>query len=227
MKRITCLGFLLISAYTIIAQDEGVIQKRERIDRSKSVFIGLGPSFTLGENIGDYSVGFNVEAGFVKRMNRVFSVGPSLSYLSFKYDPEETGLNNVFIGGPYYDENDQEYHQGLYFDLNGGRLTLISLALNLKLNFIPVKDDSKISLYAFAKPFISYASREAVTGTGILLENYGDVNDATDWNNKVDDFPWSAGASEVKESYDIDVSDELEKDNQVTGGIFIGPGIEF
>ncbi|HYI77787.1 MAG TPA: outer membrane beta-barrel protein [Chryseolinea sp.] len=227
MKRIVCLAGFLLSAYTIIAQDEGVIQKRERIDRSKSVFIGLGPSFTLGENIGDYSVGFNVEAGFVKRMNRVFSVGPSLSYLSFKYDPEETGLNNVFIGGPYYDENDQEYHQGLYFDLNGGRLTLISLALNLKLNFIPVKDDSKISLYAFAKPFISYASREAVTGTGILLENYGDVNDAADWNNKVDDFPWSAGASEVKESYDIDVSDELEKDNQVTGGIFIGPGIEF
>ena len=64
MKRIFCLAGLLLSAYTIVAQDEGVIQKRERIDRSKSVFLGLGPSFTLGENIGDYSVGFNVEAGF-------------------------------------------------------------------------------------------------------------------------------------------------------------------
>src|SRR5688572_5582607 len=99
MKKLICLaGFIFISASTLMAQDEGVIQKRERIDRSQSVFIDFGPSFTLGENIGDYSVGFNVEAGYVKRLNRVLSIGPSLSYLSFKYDPEETGFNNVFIG---------------------------------------------------------------------------------------------------------------------------------
>ena len=59
MKRIVCFGFLLLSAYAVTAQDEGVITKRERIDRSKGIFIGGGGSFTLGENIGDYSVGFN------------------------------------------------------------------------------------------------------------------------------------------------------------------------
>ena len=90
MKRIVCFGFLLLSAYAVTAQDEGVITKRERIDRSKSIFIGRGGSFTLGENIGDYSVGFNIEAGFVKRMNRV-SFDWTFDFISeFDYDPEAT-----------------------------------------------------------------------------------------------------------------------------------------
>jgi hypothetical protein len=226
MKKLTCLaGCLLLCAYMVMAQDEGVIKKRERIDRSKGIFIGLGPSFTLGKNIGDYSVGFNIEAGFVKRVNRVLSIGPSLSYLSFKYDPEETGFNNVFIGGPYLDNQSQEYHQGLYFNLNGGELSLISLALNLKLNFIPIKDNSVISVYAFAKPFITSASREEVKGKGTLLYNYGDIEDAADWVID-DEFPWEAGATKVEQEYGIEVSDKLKKKSQITGGIFVGPGIE-
>ena len=223
MKRIVCFGFLLLSVYAVTAQNEGVITKRERIDRSKSVFIGLGPSFTLGENIGDYSVGFNIEAGFVKRMNRVFSIGPSLSYLSFEYDPEETGFNNVFIGGPYQDTQGNQYHEGLYFDLQGGTLSLISLAVNLKLNFIPVKDDTKISVYGFAKPFLASATREAVTGEGTYLINYGDIESEADWDY-VEGFDWSAGADDF---YGFQPSDDLGKQTQITGGIFIGPGIEF
>jgi hypothetical protein len=227
MKKFACLaGCLLLGAYTLLAQDEGVISKRERIDRSKSIFLDFGPSFTLGKNIGDYSVGFNVEAGFVKRLNRILSVGPSVSFLSFKYDPEETGFNNIFIGGPYVDTQGQTFHQGLYFDLSGGKLSLISLAVNLKLNFIPIKDNTKLSVYAFAKPFISMASREAVTGTGILLENYGDIQSSVDWENEVDRFPWEAGATKVEQVYGIEVSDELKKDSRVTGGIFVGPGLE-
>ena len=223
MKRIVCFGFLLLSAYAVTAQDEGVIAKRERIDRSKSVFSGFGPSFTRGENIGDYSVGFNIEAGFVKRMNRVLSIGPSLSYLSFEYDPEETGFNNVFIGGPYQDAQGEQYHEGLYFDLQGGTLSLISLALNLKLNFIPVKGDTKISVYGFAKPFIASATREAVTGEGTYLINYGDIESEADWDF-VENFDWSAGADAF---HSYQPSYDLGKQTQITGGIFIGPGIEF
>ena len=222
MKKFICLaGCLLLSSYLLMAQDEGVIKKKERIDRNKGIFIGLGPSFTLGKNIGDYSVGFNVEAGFLKRVNRIFSVGPSISYLSFKYDQEETGLNNVFVGGPYTD-NSGTYHEGLYFALEGGELSLISLALNLKLNLIPVKDDSKISVYAFAKPFITSATRGEVTGTGTYLTNYGDTEKAADWKIQ-QNFPWKAGA----DPFGIfKGSDELKKQSQITGGIFIGPGIE-
>ena len=228
MKKITCLAgcLFLLSVNFLFAQDEGVISKRERIDRSKGIFIGLGPSFTLGKNIGDYSVGFNIEAGFVQRMNRVLSIGPSLSYLSFKYDPEETGFNNIFIGGPYPDGQGGTYHEGLYFDLTGGKLSLISLAINLKLNLIPVKDDSKISVYAFAKPFLTLASREAVKGTGILLQNYRDNKSYVDWQNKIDKFTWEAGNKYVQDEYGIEVSDKLKKESRVTGGIFVGPGLE-
>jgi hypothetical protein len=97
--------------------------------------------------------------------------------------------------------------------------------MNLKLNFIPVKDDSKVSVYAFAKPFITLASRQEVTGTGILLVNYGDVESADDWSNEVDRFQWYAGSNDVQQ-YGIEVSDKLKKDSQITGGIFIGPGVE-
>src|SRR5688500_1808551 len=226
-KFIVLAGCLLLSAYALLAQDEGVINKRERIDRNKGIFLALGPSFTLGENIGDYSVGFNIEGGFLKRVNRVLSVGPSVSYLSFKYDPEKTGLNNIFIGGPYEDNLGDTYHQGLYFDLSGGKLSLISLALNLKLNFIPVKDDSKVSVYAFAKPFISMATRQEVKGKGVLMNNYGDIESSQDWaESDRDNFDWVAGSTYVKQTYGIDVSDDLKKQTQVTGGIFLGPGVE-
>src|SRR5688572_30832168 len=192
MKRITCLGFLLLSAYTITAQDEGVITKRERIDRSKSVFIGLGPSITLGENIGDYSIGFNFEAGFVKRLNRLLSIGPSISYLRFNYDPEQTQTEykgNSDISIDWYSQYDtwgekypitegNTYDYRYLLSLEGGDVSLISLALNIKLNFIPITDNTKFSVYGFAKPFISIANREAVTGSGVrqVWESYEDRN---------------------------------------------------
>lgn len=228
MKKFIALAGCLLTAFTLFAQDEGVINKRERISRSKGVFISGGGSFTLDKNIGDYSTGFNIEAGFLKRMNRVLSIGPSISYLSFKYDQEKTGLNNVFIGGPYVDPQNESYHQGLYFDLSGGKLTLISAALNLKLNLIPVKDNSKVSVYAFAKPFITSATRAEVRGRGVLMNNYGDIESSQDWaNSDRDEFDWVAGSPYVKQNYGIDVSNDLKKQTKITGGIFIGPGVEF
>ena len=84
MTKFTNLAFLLLVCSSFAsAQDEGTIVKRERIERSSNIFLGFGPSFTLGKNIGDYSVGFNIEGGYVKRLNRVFSIGPSISYVKF------------------------------------------------------------------------------------------------------------------------------------------------
>ena len=198
MKRIVCFGFLLLSAYAVTAQDEGVITKRERIDRSKGIFIGGGGSFTLGENIGDYSVGFNLEAGFLKRMNRVLSIGPSISYQSFKYDPEVTtaerdafyGSGDIVIKYPsaYDTWNDKyivpantTYDYAYVLTLEGGDLSLISLALNIKFNFIPISDDTKFSIYGFAKPFIAFSNRGEVTGSGRrwVWEAYEDRKNTT------------------------------------------------
>ena len=78
MTKFTCLAiFLMVCSIVLRAQDEGTIVKRERIERSSNIFVSGGPSFTLGKNIGDYSTGFSIEAGYQKRLNRVLSIGPS------------------------------------------------------------------------------------------------------------------------------------------------------
>jgi hypothetical protein len=250
MKRIVCFGFLLLSTYAVTAQDEGVITKRDRIDRSKGIFIGGGGSFTLGENIGDYSAGFNLEAGFLKRMNRVLSIGPSISYQSFKYDPEVTtaerdafyGRGDIVIKYPsaYDTWNDKynvpansAYDYAYVLTLEGGDLSLISLALNIKFNFIPISDDTKFSIYGFAKPFIAFASRSEVTGSGRrwVWEAYEDKKNTTTESDDIlypdqNDSKWYDDGF-VDEWTVEDGYPALEKESSVTGGIFIGPGIEF
>jgi hypothetical protein len=228
MKKIY-LSILFLSLVSILhAQDEGAIVKKERLALNQGFFVGGGPSFTLSKDIGDYSTGLNFEVGYVKRVNRVLSIGPSISYISFKYDPAVTneGFNNVFIGGPYSDGDGGEFYQGLYVDFTGGDVSLVSAAFNLKINLIPVTDDSKFSIYAFAKPFVSYASRTEIKGKASLLSNYGDVNNSDDWTVE-DQFDWSAHSTYVSENYGIDISDDLKAESKVTGGVFIGPGIEF
>jgi len=228
MMRFTYFAFFLMACTLIAnAQDEGTIVKHERIERSSNIFLAFGPSVTLGKNIGDYSVGFNIEGGFVKRLNRVFSIGPSISYVQFKYDPEVTneGYKNAFIGGPF-DDNGFEYYEGLAFTMEGGDISLLSLALNLKLNLIPVKDDSKISIYGFAKPFVSYSTRTEVTGRGQYSITYDDINSTNVFWEPQDTFNWVAGDPYVKSEYGIDVTQDMKEETKVTGGIFIGPGIE-
>jgi hypothetical protein len=217
MKKLICLSLTLIGLVSSLhAQDEGTIEKRERIARDKSIFLGIGPSFTLGKNIGDYSTGINFELGYTKRLNRVFSIGPSLSYLEFQYDAEKTGFNNIFVGGPYPDQFEDEFYLGAIIDFEGGDLTLTSLALNLKLNLVPVKDNSVISVYAFAKPFVTMVSRSAVTGTATVMYNYGDPTNSDDWY-LFDNYTYE----------DLELSDKLDSGSEVTGGIFLGPGLEF
>ena len=250
MKKIVCFGFLLLSAYAVTAQDEGVIAKKERIDRSMSIFLGGGGSFTLGKNIGDYSTGFNLEAGFIKRLNRVFSVGPSISYQAFKYDPEVTtaerdafyGTGDIVIKYPSaYDSwnekyglpSSQTYDYGYVLTLEGGDISLFSMALNLKFNFIPITDKTKFSVYGFAKPFIAFANRDEVTGSGKrwIWEAYEDKkNTPTEADdilhyNLGDDKWYDDGF--VDQWTAEDGYPALEKESSVTGGIFIGPGVEF
>ena len=240
MKKLLCFLSLLLIGVTASAQDEGTIVKRERIDKNKGLFIGLGPSFTFGKNIGDYKTGFNVELGFLKRVNRVLSIGPSISYLSFQYDPEVTTEKegNAYIGygdpnnwGDKYPVNNLAYDYGYVLELEGGDLSLTSLAVNIKLNFVPVKDNSIISAYVFAKPFVSLASRKEVSGRGerytyeIYEDNQGTSTENDDiLNYNLGDNNWYADG--YTETWDGESYEALKSDTEVTGGIFIGPGIE-
>jgi hypothetical protein len=238
-KSIWLAGCLLLSVYALMAQEEGVIKKRERIDRSKGLFIGLGPSFTLGKNIGDYSVGFNVEAGFQKRLNRVLSIGPSVSFLQFNYDPEittEKGGAYVGSGDPNgwrtkYNLPNLTYDYGYVLNLEGGDLSLISLALNLKFNFVPIRDNSIISVYGFAKPFVTLVSRKEVNGSDVRYtyetfeDDQGTATEDDDflYYNQGDDTWYEDGYTST---WGPDDYEALKSDTEITGGIFIGPGIE-
>jgi hypothetical protein len=249
MKKVICLaGCLLLSGYILHAQDEGVIKKRERIDRSKSIFLSGGGSAPFGKNIGDYSFGTNVEIGFLKRLNRILSVGPSVSYYHFKYDPEVTtadrdafyGDGDISIEYPSafdtWNEKyglDEDYRYAYVLTLEGGNLSLISLAANIKVNFIPVTDKRIVSVYGFAKPFVTYAKREAVSGSGkrwiwqAYEDKQGTASEADDllYYNQTNEG-WRDDDKYV-ENWDSKGYPALEEESSVTGGIFIGPGVEF
>lgn len=208
MRKVLLVLFSMI-AINVLGQDEGAIVKKERIEYDNGIFVGGGVSIVPGSNLGDYTTGINFEAGYIKRMNRVFSIGGSISYLSFKYDPDVTGNIVAGTGFPSNFYYNAAQDQGILLKLSGGDVSLLTLAANFKLNFVPVKDNSTISVYAFAKPFIASATVSELTGYG---EYY--YFDGTDWL--------------ADPSSDIDASDGLvyESKSSITGGVFIGPGIE-
>jgi len=230
------------------AQDEGVIKKRERIDRSKGIFISGGGSAPFGKNIGDYSFGSYVEAGFLKRLNRILSIGPSISYSKFKYDPEITtadrdalygsgDIDTEWYGSAYDTWNEkyglnQSYQFAYVLALEGGDLTLTSISVNLKINFIPITDKTVFSVYGFAKPFITFAKREAVKGSGTRWI-WQAREDRKGTPNEADDILYYNQPNEgwIKDGFvdpwDSKAFPALEEESSTTGGIFIGPGIEF
>lgn len=215
-RTITSLVVGLLLAGYAHAQDEGAVVKKERIERDKGIFVGGGISVVAGSNAGDYSNGLNFEGGYLKRLNRVLSVGGSISYQQFNYDPAILASKPDITGSDipsnfYYNDN---FDQGFFLTLSGGNVSMLSLLGNLKLNFVPVKDNSTISFYGFAKPFISYTSVSKITGLGEVWEY-----DGIDWNQSVDLNGDPVILSEA---------DGLVYDAQtaITGGIFIGPGLE-
>ncbi|MBI3220379.1 MAG: hypothetical protein HYZ44_12775 [Bacteroidetes bacterium] len=212
MKKIIYSLFVLITSVSIVlAQDEGSVVKRERIDRDKSIFVGAGISVVGGSNFGDYSNGINFEAGYTKRLNRVLSIGGSLSYLKFAYDPsilEQTPNGKDIPNYVYYDKTITDLNnvnEIWLLSITGGDVSMISLAGTIKLNFVPVKDNSIVSVYGYAKPFVSMANVSKATGR---LEYY--YYASNDWFADTDG----------------DLAGEYE-DNSFSGGIFLGPGIEF
>ncbi len=217
MTKVIASVLLCLAFIGSFAQDEGAVVKKERIQRDKGIFVGGGISLASGSNLGDYSTGINFEGGFNKRLNRIFSLGASISYLKFNYDAEVlktkpdingTGLSPDF----YYDTQAATINDGYFLNLSGGDVSIISLAANLKFNFVPVKDNSVISVYGFAKPFIASASVSSISGYG---EYY--------YYDGVDYVPDPTGGFSGGSG---DVSGAYESKSSITGGIYVGPGIE-
>jgi hypothetical protein len=237
---------IFLSTVIAFAQDEGEITKKARIGRSNNIFFGIGPSFNFGKNVGDYGTGLNFEIGYSKRVNRLLSIGPSISFIKFSYSPDASTAEN---GNAYYGSGDIsinypsswdtwnekyvldetfEYAYGL--TLRGGDISLLSLSVNIKLNLVPVKDTSPISVYIFAKPFVTQATRKAVYGEGVRYV-YEAFEVRNEFEEYYDELFYNTGddtwyLSDYSEDWGPDSFEALKEDKVITGGIFVGPGIE-
>jgi hypothetical protein len=207
MKKLLLLA-LTICSVAAFAQDEGTIVKRERIERNKNIFVGGGISIPGGSNFGDYSTGINFEGGFSKRVNRVVSIGGSVSYLRFKYDaPISTAAPKVGDPNFFYILSNNG-SAGIRVNATGADVAFVSLSGIFKFNFVPIKDNTPVSVYGFAKPFVSQLRRADLIGTSDYFEMPGSTG-----NN------WTTS--------DPTETEVVEGTNEITGGVFVGPGIEF
>lgn len=199
MKRVLLLASFILTIITTQAQNEGSAVAMDRFERNNSLFLSAGPAFTLGKNLGDYSNGFSLEVGYLKRINRLLSIGPAISYNKFKYDKNKTH--------PYY--YDPETFTEYNVKLRDGDVNLVSLGLTLKLNFIPVSDNSKFSFYGLTTPFVCNAIRKEMSSHGEIAVYNGEGYEFYEFELKADQF------------------DGFKKKSNITGGIHAGFGLEF
>lgn len=208
MKKLFCLfGFIACINSVTLAQDEGTVEVKDRFERDKTVYFSFGPAFTLGKNLGDYSVGLNFESGFLKRSNRLLSWGPSFSYLGFAYD--ETKTYPYY----YYPQEDHAYE----LTMTGGNVNIISLGLNLKLSLIPVSDNTIFSVYGIVNPFVSFVNRTEVVQKASMYED-------EDSNGNFDGIYKTFIGNVVYLPKDYPA---LASENKFSGGAHLGFGLEF
>lgn len=194
-----CLAFLP----AVNAQPEvSTVDVKARFARSNSFTLSAGPAFVQGA-LGDYSTGLSFQGGYMKRMNKLLSLGLNLSYLGFAYDAEKTY---------------KYYYNDLVFvtselTLTGGDVELLSLGLNIKINLIPVSDDTKFSVYGIATPFVSSVTRGEVSGSAL---QYTDDNNDLIYDDYFNTDDWDASTFPT-----------LAEESTITGGIYLGFGIEF
>jgi hypothetical protein len=208
-KKISLLGALLLLSSFVFAQIESEAVAQGRFKYDKSIYVGGGGSFPFGKNIGDYSVGGNFQFGFLKRLNKVLSIGGGIEFTAYLYDPEKS-YNFIDSDGTGYNFFFNDAVDAAYsVTITGGDLSLVSLSFDTKFYLIPVGDNTKITVYGFARPFLTFATKSEVK----LSYEYYEDNGGWEF---IDDGEWLASDYPA-----------LAEETTVSGGIFLGPGIEF
>ncbi|MCK6618293.1 MAG: hypothetical protein L6Q51_11685 [Cyclobacteriaceae bacterium] len=206
MKNLLLSLILIAFCISAFAQDEGEAVAKARFDRDKSFYVAGGLALPFGGKLDDYGNGVSFEGGFLKRLNKVLSLGGNLSYLSMKYDPANTY--------PYYYNVSSNY--AIELEIDGGDVTMLSAGFVLKLNFIPVSDNSTLSIYGIANPFVAQSTRSEMEGRGYFYEN---LDSDGQWNDPVSGlFP------DVWDATDFPI---LSEETKITGGVQVGFGLEF
>lgn len=238
------IAIMLISLVSLQAQDEGQAVARSRFDRPNSVTVAGGLARTFGKNVGDYSKGVTAEVGYLHRLNKLVSIGGFVSITKFGYDPAKTPTTptdkDLFKGfdtdlritstaattyrDTYTIDANYDFPHGYQLSLTGGDVSLMVVGLDLKLNLIPVSDRFPLSVYVHAKPFAGSAHRDDVSGSGQQYLYEARVSGGN-FQYNLGDNTWYKSA--YSETWDSDGYPALAAENSFTGGLLVGPGIEF
>jgi len=193
-----------------MGQEEALIAVKARLEKSNSLHFNLGAATSLGQN--NYQGGTFVALGYQKRVNRILSVGGSMSYASYRSDYNDfmtskyrdKNWNTEIPTNTYYTESQAQY---LIVNLSGGDIRQVSLGVVTKINFVPIKSNTVASVYAIAVPSLVMSTLEAVE-SNINFFDHPTIDDYLQVNN---------------ESY----TPLVESQSKTTGGINIGLGVEF
>ena len=166
------LAFIFILTPILgFSQADEIITASARLERSRSFYFTMGNSASLGQT--NYIGGTLLGIGLNKRLNRIFSIGGSLSYSTFRTNYAE------FMTGKYFDpkwNNDQPNNfyypsdQSEYFlvNLSGGDLKQLYFSIPIKLNLIPIKSSTVASVFGTIAPGIVNSQLETI----LANENY-------------------------------------------------------
>lgn len=227
MKNSIILLFAVITLSFSAAwsQEEGTLTKKERIAKGKGIYLLGGPSFRFN-NKSDYSGGLNLEAGFLKRLNRITSVGASIGYTKFNFDQS---LSNSFENADAIGNNafleDGGYEVYVVY-MEGGDLNFLSVGLDFKFEFIPFSEERKLSVFGLVKPFLLVSSRSAVSASMEIwypaIVPYKLPYDS-DLNNN-----WDEGGPPYQNlSSDTPGLERWAADTEFSGGVGLGVGLDY
>lgn len=220
MKNSIIVSFTLIAVCNSVAwsQDEGTHIKKERITNGECFYLLGGSSFRFN-NKSDYSGGLNLEAGFLKRLNRITSVGASITFSKFSFDQS---LSNSFgnpdaIGNNIFQE-DGGYEVYVVF-MDGGNLNLFSGGFDLKFEFIPFNEERKFSAFGLIKPFFLVSKRSDVSAsTELWFANTIPFDDPANW---------SGGDPYENLSSETPGLERWAADTEFCGGVGLGMGLDY
>jgi len=239
-RLIILLSVLSIPAFT---QDEGTAVARARFDRPNSIAVAGGISRVFNKNVGDYTKGSNFEISFLHRLNKLVSIGGFVSTSSFGYDPGKTpsspnpsdlykgfdldlrleSTSNITYRDQYVIPADYDFPHGFQLSLDGGDVSLTTIGANIKLNLIPLSEKVPFSVYVLARPFAALSKRADVSGTGKMFLYQAKVQNGQ--FVVTSDDKWYPTAYE--EAWGPDGYPSLKSVSVLTGGLHVGPGIEF
>jgi|GEM_PF-707533 len=236
------LSLFLLLSVNAFSQDEGPAVAKARFERPNSIMVAGGISRVFNKNVGDYTRGTNAEISFLRRLNKLVSIGGFVSKSTFAYDPAKSpttptdkdlykgfdldlrieSTSNLTYRDQFVIPENYDFPHGFQLSLEGGAVSLTTVGANIKLNLIPVSDKLPVSLYVLARPFGAVSTRADVSGSGKMFLYGAKVE-----NGQfviLDDDKWYP--TRYTEDWGPDGYPALKGETVLTGGLHIGPGIE-